>query len=124
MAERLRIAEGYRKRSREEIEAARTMLKSHFHAAAISRSYYAVFYAMNALLIEKDIVTKSHKQTAIEFRKHFIKTEFFDMKYSNILDELFNVRMLSDYDALLEIDEEKTNYLIDLAEDFVETVLG
>lgn len=123
MAERHRISEGYRKRAHEEIEAARTMLKSHFYPAAISRSYYAVFYAMNALLIEKDIATKSHKQTAIEFRKIFIKTKIFDMKYSNILDELFNVRMLSDYDVLLEIDEKKTHHLIDLAEDFVETVL-
>jgi len=100
------------------------MHESHFYAAAISRSYYAVFYAMNALLIEKNISTKSHKQTAIEFRKQFIKTKILDMKYSNILDELFNVRMLCDYDAVPEIDEEKTHHLIELAQDFVEAVLS
>lgn len=124
MAERIKIAEGYRARAREELEASRSMLEGHFYAASISRAYYAVYYSMNALLIEMDIATKSHKQTAIEFRKHFIKTEKFEKKYSTILDQLFNVRMLSDYDATPEIDEEKTKHLLSLAEDFVENVLA
>ena len=123
MAERIKIAQGYRKRAREELEASGTMLESHFYAASISRSYYAVYYAMNALLIEMDIAPKTHKQTAVEFRKHFIKTRQFDVQYSNILDELFNVRMLSDYDATPEIDEDKARHLLNSARDFVERTL-
>lgn len=122
MAEGFGIAEGYRKRAKEELEASRVMLGNHFYAAAISRAYYAVYYAITALLMERGVVVKTHRQAAIEFRKRFIKTKHFDVKYSDILDELFNVRMLSDYDAIPEIDEAKTARLLSLAKDFVEEV--
>lgn len=124
MAERIKIARAYRERAGEELNASNAMLEGRFYAASISRAYYAVYYAMTALLIELDVVTKSHKQTAVEFRKRFIKTKHFDVKYSTILDELFSVRMLSDYDAIPEIDEERARHLLDAAADFVRTVLA
>ncbi|MFH1829544.1 MAG: HEPN domain-containing protein [Pseudomonadota bacterium] len=123
MAQRIKISQGYRSRAKEELEASRAMLEGRFYAASISRAYYAVYYAMTSLLIEMDIMTKTHKQTAIEFRKHFIRTKKLDVKYSNILDELFNVRMLSDYDAIPEIDETRAGHLLNSARDFVNAVL-
>lgn len=124
MAKRIHIAESYRKRAREELEASRSLLNGHFYAASISRAYYAVYYAINSLLIEKEIVAKSHKMTGIEFRKQFIKTGRFDKKFSRILDELFNVRMISDYDAIPEIDEAAAKHLLSEAHTFVEGALG
>lgn len=123
MATRTEISEGYRNRAKEELEASGSMLAGRFYAAAISRAYYAVFYSITALLLEDDVSTKSHKQTAIEFRKRFIKTGKLDIKFSNILDELFNARMITDYDAIPEIDEEQTHHLLKLAEEFVNGVL-
>jgi uncharacterized protein (UPF0332 family) len=124
MAERINISQGYRKRAREELEASRAMLAGHFYAASISRAYYAVYYAISSLLVEKDIITKSHKQTAIEFRKQFIKTGQIERKYSGILDELFNSRMISDYDAIPEIDEKTVRHLLQEAHEFVQRVLS
>lgn len=124
MAERFEVAQGYRKRAREELAASEAMLDGRFYAAAISRAYYAVYYAITALLIEKDIVVKSHKQTAVGFRKNFIKTGQFEAKYSSILDELFNVRMLTDYDAIPEIDDASCRHLLKQAHDFVERMLA
>ncbi len=123
MVERVKAAQGYRHRAQEELEASKAMLESGFFAAAISRAYYAAYYAMTALLVEVDVITKSHKQTAVEFRKRCIKTKKFDVRYSNILDELFNVRMLSDYDAIPEIDEARARHLLRLAEEFVKKIL-
>lgn len=123
MVKRIKIAGGYRNRAKEELEASQLMLESHFYVAAISRAYYAVYYAITASLVEMDIFPKSHKQTAIEFRKRFIKTCQFDKKYSEILDELFNARMISDYDAIPEIDEKRTKHLLALANEFVREML-
>lgn len=123
MAERIRIAEGYRARAREELEASSSMLENRFYAASMSRAYYAVYYSIMALLTEMDIVTKTHKQTAIEFRRNFIKTKRFDARFSQILDELFSVRMLCDYDAIPEIDEGHAERLLNLAKEFVERAL-
>ncbi|MBI4126907.1 MAG: HEPN domain-containing protein [Deltaproteobacteria bacterium] len=123
MAEELEIIEGYRKRAREELEASRLALDGRFYAASISRGYYAVYYAMCALLSEKGIVTKSHRQTGIEFRKNFVKTGTVERKYSDILDKLFTIRMESDYDAIPNIDERLAKKLLQDAHDFVERML-
>lgn len=123
MAKSLKIIEGYRKRAYEELEVSKSMLLNHFYAASISRAYYAVYYAITAVLLERGIITKTHKQTGVEFRRHFIKTKQFDKKYSKILDELFNIRMISDYDAIPEIDEETAKHLVQEAYEFVEEIL-
>lgn len=123
MEEVKQLIEGYKKRSYEEIEASKLLAGSHLYAGAISRAYYACFYAINYLLFQEGIEVKTHKQVAIEFRKRFIKTNKLDKKFSRILDQLFNTRMLSDYDATIELEEEQVVHLIKLAEEFVHGTL-
>lgn len=111
--------ESYRNRAREEIKAARLLFGSHLHAAAVSRAYYSCFYMINCLLLKEGIETKTHKQLAIEFRKRYIKTGALDKKFSRILDQLFNTRMLSDYDATIDLSADQVDHLIKLAEEFI-----
>lgn len=119
MEEIVKLLEGYKKRSKEEIDAARLLSGSHLYAGAVSRAYYACFYSITALLLHEGVETKTHKQLAIEFRKRFIKTGKMDKKFSRILDQLFNTRMLSDYEAMIDLDSEEVERLIVLAEEFV-----
>lgn len=117
------IIESYRQRAREDLRAAEEMLASRFHLAAISRAYYALFYAATAILLEEGIVVHRHKQLGIEFRKHFIKTKKLPKKYSEILEELFQARQTADYDAIPEISETRVKELLEEAKDFVQTLL-
>lgn len=118
----LEIIESYRRRAEEDVKAAREMLASRFHLAAVSRAYYAIFYAATATLLMEDIAVHSHKQLAIEFRRYFIKTKKMDSKYSQIFEELFQARQTVDYDAIPEITPERVQELIDEAGDFVNTL--
>jgi len=113
------LMQSYRDRAYDEIKAAKLLYESHLFAAAISRAYYASFYAINYIFLQDNIDVKTHKQLAIEFRKLYIKTGKFDKKISKILTQLFNCRMLCDYEASIDLEQEHVRHLIDLAEEFV-----
>ncbi|OGQ47779.1 MAG: hypothetical protein A3H42_01780 [Deltaproteobacteria bacterium RIFCSPLOWO2_02_FULL_46_8] len=118
----IEIILSYRKRAVDDIKAAEEMFASRFYLAAISRAYYAAFYAVTAALLAKDVKVQKHKQLGIEFRRHFIKTGTLSKKYSEILEELFQARQNADYDAIPEITETRVRELIEEAKDFVQAV--
>lgn len=49
---------------------------------AVSRSYYAVFHAISALLFTKGLSFSSHSQTIGAFNKEFVRTDIFPKYYS------------------------------------------
>lgn len=72
-----------------------------FYSSVISHSYYAIFYAAKAILLTKDIVTKSpevHRKTLEEFTKNFVDTNELDMIFLKIYK-----KMIIRADTLLEI---------------------
>lgn len=90
--------ERYKKRALEEVKQLDKLLKMDALFLCVSRCYYAAFYSMKAALEKSGIKTSSHKQTQVEFRKHFIKPGEIDKSYSKILTELFETRSKADYD--------------------------
>lgn len=72
-----------------------------FYSSVISHSYYAIFYAAKALLLIKEIITKSpevHKKTFEEFKKNFVDTKELDISFLKIYR-----KMIVRADVLLEI---------------------
>jgi len=76
--------------ARKTFEAAKVLSENGFWNSAVNRLYYAVFYAVNALLVLNEIQTKSHSATKSQFSLHFIKTGRFDKKYGRLLSQLFD----------------------------------
>jgi uncharacterized protein (UPF0332 family) len=88
------------------VEAAKVLAEKGFWNSAVNRLYYALFYAVNALLVVKDISTKSHSATKSKFSLHFIKTGKFDKKYGKLLSELYDWRQKGDYENIFDYDSE------------------
>jgi len=63
------------------IDAAKVLAENGFWNSAVNRLYYAVYYAVNALLVFNEIQTKSHSATKSQFSLYFVKTGKFDKKY-------------------------------------------
>lgn len=124
MAEAIEVIESYRERALQDLKAAETMLASKFHLAAVSLVYYAVFYAITALLLKEGVVAHKHKQLGIEFRRYFIKTKRLPQKYSELLQELYKARQTADYDAIPNIREERVGELLKEAKEFVDVLLA
>lgn len=92
------------------------------YKTAANRSYYAIFYAMRAVLALDGIDSKKHSGIIAEFRKQYIKTGIFESKMSDIISDLFEVRSNSDYDDFYTISKSKVAEQYEKAKYFVEKV--
>ncbi|MBI2346905.1 MAG: HEPN domain-containing protein [Deltaproteobacteria bacterium] len=117
-------AESYRVRAAEALAAAKNALAHKHKETAVSRAYYACFYAIHSRLEELGETAGSHKQVGILFRKHFIKTKRIDVKLSRMLRELSNWRMEADYAPTPALNQALAANLVASAEEFVTTLLA
>ncbi len=64
----------YVQRAHQAPNTARNNLQEGDFAASVNRSYYAMFYAANALLATKGISRSKHSGVIAAFREQFIKS--------------------------------------------------
>lgn len=89
---------------------------------AANRSYYAVFHAMRAVLALEGIDYKKHSAVISHFRQYYIKTNQFPVQYSNTINNLFQIRLKSDYDDFFVVSKADVSEQIVEAEQFVNFV--
>lgn len=87
-----------------------------------NRSYYAIFYAMRAVLALDGFDSKKHSGIIAEFRKRYVKTGIFETEMSDIISDLFEVRASSDYDDFYVISKSKVVEQYQKAEFFVKRI--
>lgn len=126
--EEKRALSGVRVEHAEEcLSAAKVAVESGSYKSAANRSYYTVFHAMRAVLALNGIDMKHHSGIISEFRRLYIKTGVFDIDMSRIINELFDVRTMSDYDDFFVISKAEVEEQVKNAEVFlsaVKTYLG
>ncbi len=102
-------------KSDEKMKAAQVLLDNAIYDDSASRSYYAVFHAISAVLFSKNLVFSSHKETIGSFNKEFIKTSIFVKNTSLMIEKLFRSRQSGDYDIKVCIDKETACERLDYA---------
>ena len=108
--------------AKECLGAAKSLQNSENYKSAANRSYYAIFHAMRAVLAFDGIDMKHHSGVISEFRKLYIKTNIFDIKLSQIISVLFDIRTESDYDDFFIISKSEVQEQIENAEYFLNRV--
>lgn len=104
------------------IKSAKLLVKDKDYESAVSRSYYAMFYAVEALLLSKGLSFSSHKAVISTFGEHFVKTNIFKKDMSKMLTRAFEKRQVGDYEFTFVITEQEAKKLLKDAQDFVKTV--
>lgn len=105
------------------INEARVLLKEGMSMRAVmNRLYYAMFYAVSALLQEKQIGTSKHSGAISLFDREFIKKGIFDKELSKVLHRAFELRQKGDYMEQAEVTKEDVDELFPKVMDFVEKV--
>ena len=89
---------------------------------AVNRAYYAMFYALLALLATKQLGTSKHSGVLALFDREFVKTGIFPKELSRNLRLAFNLRQTHDYGEMLEIDQETVDRTLVDAEAFVAAI--
>jgi uncharacterized protein (UPF0332 family) len=107
-------------KSREKLDAAKTLLREGFIDDAISRAYYSMFHAASAVLLSEGITVESHSALKTMFGLHLIKTGKIEKKYGQWLNKLKDERENGDYDIFTSFELEDAQNGVNEAEEFLE----
>lgn len=105
--------------TRQALRSAKILLDSDDTQGAVNRSYYAMFYAVSALLETRRLGTSKHSGAISLFDREFVKTGAFDKGFSKSLHRAFNLRQESDYSPEKSVSYESA---VNQQEDAVEFV--
>ena len=117
--EKKQIIAAYLTRSYEDIDTARLLLANGRYEVALTRAYYAIFYAASAMLLFRGIKRSKHSGVQSAFRQAFIKSDVIETEYSDIYGATRDARELSDYELWFMPVEEFAETIIADAERFV-----
>ena len=108
-------------RSEKELGAARVLADGGFSEQAVSRAYFACFYAAEAALLSLGETRSRHSGVIAAFSKLVIKDGGLDPGAGAILRSLFEDRNQADY-RFLEAPPETAKSAISRASEFVDAV--
>ncbi len=83
--------------AKERLHSADVLLDDGSYKDSISRSYYAMFPAVRALLAMEGQDFSKHSGVISYFQREYIKTGKLDKKYSRYISKAFQIRNNTDY---------------------------
>lgn len=106
--------------ARESLEEARVLLREKMSNRSVTnRLYYAMFYAVLALLQDKQISSSKHSGIIALFDREFVKKKIFDKKLSKALHRAFELRQKADYMEHTVISDSDVTELMLMTTDFL-----
>jgi uncharacterized protein (UPF0332 family) len=79
----------------ESLESAQLLFDNGKYRPSVSRSYYAMFYAVLALLVKEGVRISKHTGAISVFNREFVKKGIFDKELSSWLQEAFDSQQQS-----------------------------
>ena len=110
-------------KAKETLETAEKIFKDgKDFTSANNRAYYAIFYAIRAVLAIEEIDFKRHKDVLAYFNKEYVNKEIFPKMIGRKIAQAQRIREDSDYDDDYEPSWDKTKQQIETAKELVELV--
>lgn len=103
------------------VEAHDCASMGHWTLAA-NRLYYATHYASSALLIQNEIVAKTHEGVIGMIGQNFIHTGIISKDEAKLLARLQNMRKTGDYDDFIEWHQEDVEPMFEKVEAYINRV--
>ena len=101
------------------LNTAKLLRKEGYLRSAVDRAYYGMYHAAIAALLNKGIVTKTHKGLHQQFNKEYIKSGLLDAEMGKFLQRAYILRQQSDYEIASSLDDNQAEELVDKAEEFI-----
>jgi uncharacterized protein (UPF0332 family) len=107
----------------ESIDEAKCLLSAEKSPRSIiNRAYYAMFYAVLALLVFEPYSSSKHSGVLSYFNKRFIKEGIFPEEIGRSINKAFEIRQEGDYREYAELRYKEVEPFIKKAEVFIQTV--
>lgn len=107
-------------KARSSIQAAKLLTSEAFHDFAVSRSYYAMFYVAEAILLENGLNFSKHSAVIAAFGQHYVKTGQAPAHFHRYLIDAQDSRLIGDYDPVPSLSSQKASQQIERAQQFLE----
>jgi uncharacterized protein (UPF0332 family) len=101
------------------LRSAELLIQDADYDSAVSRAYYAMFYAAQAALLKKGMTFSSHKAVIFAFGRYFVKTGIFEKEMGKDLNVIFDERQLGDYEPMFSISQDDARRATEAAQGFV-----
>lgn len=110
-------------RSMRYLKSAEMLLNEGDYESSVSRTYYAMFYSAQAMLLTRNLSFSSHKGVISVFGEHFIKTGIFPREMGRELNRAFEKRQIGDYEYTFVISKEEAEEVLKNGKEFVEKIV-
>lgn len=122
--EKKHVLSNYRiKQAEESLDEARFLLDSKKSPRSIiNRAYYAMFYAVLALLVYEEYSSSKHSGVLGFFNKRFINECVFHKDIGRSINKAFELRQRGDYRENIELRYDQVEPFITEAEVFIKAV--
>jgi uncharacterized protein (UPF0332 family) len=110
-------------RSAKYLHSAELLLDNGDYESSVSRSYYAMFYCVQALLLTKGLTVSSHAGLNTVFSEQFVKTGLLPKQMSRELNRAFEKRQLGDYESVFVLSEDEAREILEKAHAFTAACL-
>jgi uncharacterized protein (UPF0332 family) len=101
------------------LDHARRIFEIGLYDDAVSRAYYAMFYAAKAALLAEGIDLRRHSSAVTKFRELFVITGRVDAEYLRYLGRAQSARERSDYAPFTSLRKEGTEEILNTAGEFI-----
>jgi len=112
------------KLARDKLTVARDLIDAGHYNDAVSKAYYAMFYAGKSLLLVLGEDPVKHEGVVSLFGERIAKVGLADPKYGRTLRLMKRLREKSDYDEETWMTKEQAEDALGDAQDFVRTAQG
>ena len=103
----------------ESLKAARRELAADAYPFAINRTYYALFYAVSASLLEEGRRFSKHSGVRAACNRDIIRPGLLSRKHGDLYNQLFRDRQEGDYVEFTAFDTPYVQEKIDACEEFL-----
>jgi uncharacterized protein (UPF0332 family) len=111
-------------KARETFNEVGLLVENKLWNTAVNRLYYACYYAVIALLIDKDIKAQTHSGVRQMFGSHFVKSGLIDKESGKFYTDIFDMRQTGDYDDYNDFTKEDVMDMIGPANELISKIEG
>ena len=123
MIEETRALVLYRQQeAREALEEAEILRARNKYRGAMNRVYYAMFYAVLAVLASRGLSAAKHSGAISMFHREFVKPGTIPVEIAKFLDIAFDLRNKCDYRDFVLPDPERVDELLVAAHRFIDEI--
>ena len=109
-------------KSHETLKEADYLIAGGYYSTAVSRLYYACYYAVAALMIKNHIIAQTHAGIKSMLSLHFVRSGKINIQLAKDFFRLFDLRHNNDYDDFTFCDEATINDLRPRSETFINAI--